>query len=210
MNISRLRIVSADIVAGLRVPISLAMLLGGGHHTLMELLGGVAVPELVLYAHPGPLRHAQRGRGRRVAGAELEQTTVGEPIAGPDNAPVGSVLYEIRVPTGDLTWLWLFDQRMFGSGRVEAVFTPRRSCIGVVLATSLALGAALSSGGDFVDINIMMLGPPGATAQEFLGRTRLPDPGTGFIEQCERYMRQFTNLGGWPPDVSMPWTRDPP
>lgn len=85
--------------------------------------------------------------------------------------------------------------------RIEAIFTPTRTCVGVVSATALALAAASCGGGEFFD-EITMLQPPEPDVRRVIERTRLADRGTTFADRCERYMRQFGHLNGWPSDVS--------
>ena len=87
---------------------------------------------------------------------------------------------------------------------VEAVFSPYRTCVGVVAATSLALAAARGSGGEFVDIEVGLLEEqPVSDPAEFIAMTRLARSGRdGFEARCEAYLRQFANLRGWPRDVS--------
>ncbi|MGW6930404.1 hypothetical protein ACWGE0_10080 [Lentzea sp. NPDC054927] len=84
--------------------------------------------------------------------------------------------------------------------RVDATFTPARTCAGVVLATALALAAAERGDGEFIDINIWMLLPPEDEPERAIERSKLPDRGQDFGQRCARYMRQFTHLEGWPPD----------
>lgn len=86
---------------------------------------------------------------------------------------------------------------------VDAVFSPTRTCVGVVLPTALSLAAADRGCGDFVDLEIRMLEPGELDPARFVGRTRLAESETGFDVQCERFMRQFTRLAGWPRDVSL-------
>ncbi|MFB4283445.1 hypothetical protein ACBJ59_49645 [Nonomuraea sp. MTCD27] len=79
---------------------------------------------------------------------------------------------------------------------IEAIFTPTRTCVGVVSATALALAAESCSGGTFVDDEIMMLQPTAPDAHRVVERTRLTHSGTTFEHCCERYMRQFEHLNG--------------
>jgi hypothetical protein len=71
-----------------------------------------------------------------------------------------------------------------------------------VIATALALTAAERGGGEFVDINIFMLLPPENDPERVIELTRLPDRGHDFGPRCERYLRQFAHLDGWPPAVA--------
>ncbi|WP_305783950.1 hypothetical protein [Symbioplanes lichenis] len=71
-----------------------------------------------------------------------------------------------------------------------------------ILAEAFALAAARLSGGELHDWEHDRL--RGITdPDEAIRLTRLP-PGAGdFGERCERYVRQFANLNGWPRDRSM-------
>jgi hypothetical protein len=56
---------------------------------------------------------------------------------------------------------------------IEAVVSPTRTCVGVVVATAVALGAAIASGGRFVDTEIGMLGRHEWDPARFIDRARL-------------------------------------
>ncbi|MET0134543.1 MAG: methyltransferase domain-containing protein [Kibdelosporangium sp.] len=76
--------------------------------------------------------------------------------------------------------------------------SPSRTCAGVVLATSLALAAALASGGEFIDDEIGMLRPPARDPRTAIARSRLTTPSSDLVAASEVYMRQFPHLRGWP------------
>lgn len=86
--------------------------------------------------------------------------------------------------------------------RIEAVVSPTRTCVGVVLATAVALGAAVAGGGEFVDMEIVMLDGVAWDPDRFIELARLPDGIGDFAARCEQFMRQFPQLGGWPRDRS--------
>ena len=88
-------------------------------------------------------------------------------------------------------------------GVVDAVFSPTRTCAGVVLATVLSLAAAHHGCGQFVDLQIRMLESAEPDPEAFVARTKLAELGTGFDARCELFMRQFQRLNGWPQDVSL-------
>jgi hypothetical protein len=82
--------------------------------------------------------------------------------------------------------------------RIEAIVSPARTCVGVVLATAIALGAASASGGDFIDMEIVMLDEVSWDPAEFTELARLTDGAGDFAARCEQFMRQFPRLNGWP------------
>ena len=57
--------------------------------------------------------------------------------------------------------------------------------------------------GEFLDLEIRMIDPLESEPSIFTQCTRLKERGTDFDLQCERYLRQFTRLDGWPRDVSL-------
>jgi hypothetical protein len=68
----------------------------------------------------------------------------------------------------------------------------------VVLATAIALGAASASGGEFVDMEIVMLDGVAWDPARFIELARLTDGAGDFDARCEQFMRQFPHLNGWP------------
>jgi hypothetical protein len=108
--------------------------------------------------------------------------------------------FDVRlVGCGDLAWLNVCEFE----GVVEAVFSPSRTCVGVVLATALSLAIAERARGDFVDNQIRMLDPGVSDPEAFVERTKLAEEGTDLDAQCELFMRQFARLEGWPQDVTL-------
>lgn len=98
-------------------------------------------------------------------------------IGGP--IPAGSVHFAIEVPdTGDGVKLIVFDEQahQVGSARC-AVFSPYRTCVGVVVAAGLALAVARLSGGRYVDEDIGMLTEPEHDPDRVIDRTRLSSNG---------------------------------
>jgi hypothetical protein len=166
---------SVDLVATLCRPVSLNAVVETARETLSTLLGGSAVPAFEV-----------------AADSEYRQgaTVIGGPIVS------GVVGFEIAVPaTGDGVRLMVVDH---GDER-RAVFSPDRTCVGVAVATGLALAAARLGHGEFLDYEIFMLTPPVHDPGQVVSRTRLVDGGGDFGARCERYLRQFPDLNGWPP-----------
>ncbi|GAB3980501.1 hypothetical protein V1634_15125 [Plantactinospora veratri] len=196
---------SVDLAATLARPTTLAALLAGTRRTLTELLGPVPAPELDLVADRRYVQGQRVDPGRRLDPAELAGTSIGDPIPAESATSPGTAHYEIDVPaSGDGVWLTVIDHLPEAGGGVEAVFSPYRTCVGVVLATALALTGAELTGGEFVDEQIRMLRPGPTAPRRFVAATRLaPPPDDDFAAACERYLRQFPTLDGWPRSRSM-------
>lgn len=189
---------SVDIKATLPAPIALDAVLATARETMAELLGLPSAPALTVFAD----RRYRQGRpvaeGHRLDGADLAAATLGR-------RPADLGFFEIEVDlTGDRAWLNVLDyadtdEPEDDSYPIEAVFSPYRTCVGVVTAASLALAVALRTGGDFVDDEIRMLEPAVSDPRAVIERTRLnsasPDD---LAARAERYMRQFSRLSGWP------------
>ena len=136
---------------------------------------------------------------------DLASTMIGEPIPPDDGKIAGSVVFEVDLVGGtDRAYVMVIDlagvQGM--EPRVEAVVSPTRTCVGVVLATAIALGAASASGGEFIDAEIVMLDGISWDPARFIELARLTDGAGGFEARCEQFMRQFPSLNGWPKDRS--------
>lgn len=195
---------SVDLEATVARPISLAELVTAARATLAELLGITTTPELSVVTD----RRYEQGRrvdsGRRLDAADLRATTIGDRIDRLPNGMPGSVHLEIDVPGfEDRVWLLVMDHEPETDGGPEAVFSPYRTCVSVVVALSLALAVADLTGGQFTDDQIRLLRPGHSDPRQVVTATRLPPEPGEFAERCERYLRQFAHLGGWPRDVSM-------
>ncbi|SCL35187.1 hypothetical protein GA0074692_4027 [Micromonospora pallida] len=196
---------SVDLEASLPTPIPLAAVMTTARGTLAELLGVDTTPELSVIVD----RRYEQGRrmtvGRQLGEAELLSATIGHPIdPDPDGSP-GSIHYEIDISgSNDGLWLMVIDHEPEAGGEVEAVFSPYRTCVSVVVATAMALAVADLAGGEFIDEQIQMLRPGHTDPRHVVTATRLPPGQDGFATGCERYLRQFPHLDGWPRDVSMP------
>ncbi|MGC4763098.1 hypothetical protein ACLQ20_09625 [Micromonospora sp. DT46] len=196
---------SIDLEASVPSPVLLADVLIAARSTLAELLGVDATPELSMIVD----RRYEQGRrvsaGRRLGEAQLLSTTIGDPIEPESNGSPGSIHYEIDISgCNDGIWLMVIDHAPVAGGEVEAVFSPYRTCVSVVVATAMALAVAALGGGEFIDEQIQMLRPGHTDPRHVVTVTRLPHEPGDFAQRCERYLRQFPHLEDWPRSVSMP------
>lgn len=198
---------SVDLEATLREPVTLAALIERAYAVLSDLLGIITVPNLAVFVD----RRYQKGirvvPGRCLGAAELAATVIGGPIAQDVTGLSGSIHFEIDVrATGDGVRLMVLDyhDEHFGEfrGYRHAVFSPCRTCVGVTVATGLALAAAQLACGEYLDEEIRMLRPEARVPGQVIDRTRLPEGSGDFAAQCEKYLRQFPDLNGWPRDRS--------
>jgi hypothetical protein len=192
---------SVELVASLGKPVTLDAVLRSGRQVVSDLLGAAA-PDLVVFADRRYHQGERTDDGRRLTTAELKETVVGNRIPPAADGLVGSLHFDIDVPaTGDGVFLMVVDHQGDGldDGR-HAVFTPYRTCVGVAVAVSLALATAGLAGGRYVDEQIGMVTPAEDEPDEVINRTRLAERGQDFAFQCERYLRQFPHLNGWPRD----------
>lgn len=171
---------------------------------MAELLGVHSVPELSIAADS---RYEQGRRvtiGRQLSWAELDSTTIGEPLEPESDTEPGSLHYDIDISgCHDGLWLMVIDHQPEYGSEIEAVFSPYRTCVSVVVATALALTVAELAGGKFTD-EIHMLQPHSSDPRHVITTTHLPRTVHEFPAACERWLRQFPNLRDWPSNVSMP------
>ena len=182
---------SVDLEVVLSRPVRLGELIDHGRRVLAELLGGDA-PELVV-------RDGARADRPLMSTAETAGIVLGQPV--PDNDH-----FRVDVPaTGDQVHVMAIDHADIDPEMGwEAVFSPSRSCVGVAVATGLALATAQVSEGRYVDGQIRMVPYDLGDPDIVIARTRLRAPVGDFDMRCEQYLRQFPHLGGWPRDRSAP------
>ena len=188
---------SVDLEATMEKAVALADVLSEAREILSVLLNVAAVPDLVVFADREYQQGRRVGQGRRLETAEQAGIMIGMPLSE------GTVHFEIDLPrTGDGVWLMVVDGETegWGNGR-DAVFSPYRTCVGVALASGLALATARLAEGRYIDEQIGMISGQ-HDPDQVISRTRLPEPGQDFTIQCERYLRQFSHLNGWPKDRS--------
>lgn len=199
---------SVDLAATLRQPITLAAMLERTRTILSDLLGIARVPDLEIFVDRQYQQGVRTTPGRCLDAAELAAAVIGDPIA-PDATDLDDgAHFEIDVPTtGDQVRLMVIDlhDEEFGEDRLHrhALFSPCRSCVGVAVATCLALAVAQLARGEYLDDEICMLRPGVRETDRVIDRTRLSEGGSDFAAQCEKYLRQFPDLNGWPPARSV-------
>jgi hypothetical protein len=188
---------SVDLEVTMVKPVALADVLSEAQTVLSVLLNVAAVPALAVFTDREYQEGRRLGQGHRLETAEQADIILGVPL------PEGEAHFEIDLPeTGDGVWLMVIDAETagWGTGR-EAVISPYRTCVGVALAAGLALATARLTEGRYVDEQIGMIRGL-QEPDQVISRTRLPERGDDFAIQCERYLRQFPHLNGWPVDRS--------
>lgn len=200
---------SVDLVATMPRPVALDVLVAAAREAMADLLCLPAAPVMTVFADRRYDQGHRTDPGRRLSAADLAAQLVGGPVPAPRARRPSSRHFKFEVgETGDGAHLMVADfSELPGIGapgdEVEAVFSPTRTCAGVVVASALALAAARHSDGIFIDAEIRMLDPMEIVPEIVITRTALAERGTDFATQCERYMRQFGRLNGWPRDVSL-------
>lgn len=187
----------------MRRPFGLDALVKTSQGILVELLGVEVAPPVEVFAGRRYREGHRVDAGRRLARRELATELVGDHISGPLHRR-STLHFEFDIPsTGDCARLMVIDRSEDVTEPVSGVFSPTRTCVGVVVATALALAAAVQGAGEFIDDEIKMLRPPVTDPRRVIERTRLPGRETDFAGRCERYLRQYPQLDGWPPDISL-------
>lgn len=183
---------SVDLCATVQEPISLATVVSAANAAMRNLLHLESVPAIAVFAAPRYEQGRQIDPGQLCSGETLASDTIGGRMSAGN--------YDFHLADrADLARFFVAQDE----GMVDAVFSPTRTCVGVVLATALSLAAADHGCGEFLDLEIRMIDPIVSEPSIFAHSTRLKEPGTDFDLQCERYLRQFTRLNGWPRDVSL-------
>jgi hypothetical protein len=177
--------VSVDLEATLRKPITLAAMREQARTILSDLLGAATVPDLAIFADRQYRQGVRTDPGRCLDAAELTATAIGGPIAPDETGVSASIDFEIDVPA------------------TGALYSAPVGRVGVTVAIGLTLAVAQLADGDYLDEQIRMLRPEVREPMQVISRTRLPEDASEFTTQCEKYLRQFPSLNGWPRDCSM-------
>jgi hypothetical protein len=134
--------------------------------------------------------------------------TVGAGLVGPEHARYGPE-YQLEVGDGG-------DGARFQVGAYPAyphfgdpaltvlICTPHRTCVGVTVAAAITLAAATLGGGQIDECQLRLF--PVADPVQATHALRLNDPGTGFVDQCVRFVRAIDALNGWPSAVDLAWS----
>ncbi|MEE1758746.1 hypothetical protein [Streptomyces sp. SP18BB07] len=199
---------SVDLVATMRVPVPVDGLVATARETLARLLGMGTLPVIHVIADRVFDQGCLVDEGRRLGPRELGAVLVGACGAGsPTERDLAFRVAGAQDTVGLIMWdpCEPADQEARQEHRepVHAVFSPTRTCVGVVTATALALAAGSLGGGEF-GAEISMLESAESDPARMIELTRLRDRGDDFPARCERFMRQFTRLNGWPRDVRLP------
>jgi hypothetical protein len=173
--------VSWSIDGSIRRPIEVSALLQHTRAVLRELLATDEVPELSSNA---PM---------------VTIETTGTDIA-----------FTVCLPTGDgaeVDTLELLDHSSDQDAETMFVTVTSRyrveiTCVSVVLCIAIALAAADLGGGAFFDENRGIVWPLIYDPREVIAKTGLAPGDLGFLDRCERYLRQFEHLDGWPRTVT--------
>lgn len=144
----------------------------------------------------------------------LENLIVGGPLSR-DSDDGDSPAFTIHIDgLADAAWLMITDHADDDDLRPQIMgnVSPQRTCVGVVLALAVVLGIGIASDGKLhEDWQIPMtdfVEEPVDDPERFIELTRASSSGSrhdeAFAARCERFLRQFPRLGGWPRDVSLP------
>lgn len=196
---------SVDVVGVLAKPVSLASVLERTVEALKALLGLDVVPELAVIDGWHVKEHLRVSSGQLLDAKSLEAMVIGDRIPAAAGEMAGSLTFEVDlVGVKDRAFVMVTDLTVVEAVEpcIEAIVSPTRTCVGVVLATAVALGAAIASDGEFVDIEIVMLDGVAWEPAHFIELARLTEGVGDFGERCEQFMRQFPHLEGWPKDRS--------
>ncbi|WP_328835092.1 hypothetical protein [Streptomyces europaeiscabiei] len=204
---------SVDFVGTMHAPVPLDALVATTRETLVRLLGLRTVPVIDVIADRRFDQGSLVDAGRCLRGQELGGVLVGERVPGLSAEDPGERDFAFCVAgSRDMVRLMMFDPHVHlghdgphdKREPVEAVFSPARTCVGVVTAAALALAAGSLGDGEFIDAEVSLLQVPESNPARMIELTRLPDLGDDFAARCERFMRQFARLNGWPRDVRLP------
>ena len=197
---------SVDLVAELPGRVSLAAVLDQARDVLRTLLGLDSEPPALAVSNGWRVENHWVSSGRPLSPQDLANTIIGERIPPGDGEMAGgSVTFWVDLAgSKDRALVRVCDltgtpgTEPSTEPRIEAVVSPARTCVGVVLATAIALGAASASGGNFIDMEIVMLDGVSWDPARFIELAHLTH-GAGDLEaRCEQFMRQFPRLNGWP------------
>jgi len=191
--------VSVDLSATINQPFDLDRFVSTAQTTLGQLTG-TAPPDLQTISG----RIYRRGqlvepgavvpRGSATTLGDRDDPSLSEPVSGR-----GYLVLKPDSLTDEVFFFVHDGRRHLPSEPLRAVFSPARTPVGVTLATSAAIAAAIEGRGELIDLEIRFVEPPVADPMEFVKMTMLPPREKPFGEACLDWVRQFENLEGWPP-----------
>ncbi|MDA0636468.1 hypothetical protein OUY22_23880 [Nonomuraea sp. MCN248] len=180
--------------------------------TMKSLLEMSAVPTMAIGVGREYQEGTPRSMGRALNDNELHALMIGGSIPSePTDDLGGSLFFEVEIAGHrDRAWLHIFDNPWLpefdDEGTlpvVEAIISPTRTVVGVVVSLSVALGVAIASAGRVVQDEIKVMSSDLDDFESFIAEYGLKGGGGNFVDRCEHFLRQFPQLNGWPLDVSM-------
>lgn len=179
---------------------SVATLVTTTREILTELLGGCPVPAIAVMTDRRHVPDGETAWDRVLAPAEREAVIVGADLVGPEYYRSGP---DYRLVVGDdndgasfHASAYPADPEYDEPARTVLWCDPDRTCVGVAVAAAITLAAAIRGGGqiDECQLDLFPVVDPHAATRAL----RLPDAGTGFVDQCVRFVRAIDALNGWP------------
>ncbi len=147
--------------------------------------------------------------GRRLSSSDLAETRIPSDFRDVVANDVGKrvAVYEVGLAGyQERTLFWIFgwapgDQEPGPS--VDVSCSPTRTCVGVVMALSVALAVAKQCEGLFVDESMILLDRPAPTSPlEFVELTNARRPSAqNFVDGCVTFLRSLPAMTGWPSDA---------
>ncbi|MGI5268601.1 hypothetical protein ACQEUU_05575 [Nonomuraea sp. CA-218870] len=180
--------------------------------TMKSLLEMSVVPAMAIVVDREYQQGIPRSMGRALNDNELHALIIGESIPRePTDDLGGSLFFEVEIAGHrDQAWLHIFDNPWFlefddegALPAIEAIVSPTRTVVGVVVSLSVALGVAIASAGRVVQDEIKLMPSDFDDFESFIAEYGLKGGGGNFVDRCERFLRQFPQLNGWPRVVSM-------
>jgi hypothetical protein len=192
--------VSVDLSATISQPFDLDTFVSATQTTLGQLTGTLP-PDLVVIAgrtyrqgqlvDPG----AEVPRGSATTLGDPDDVSLGEPVSGRGYF----VLRLDGLP--DEVFFFVYDGRKYRpADPLVANFSPSRTPVGVTVAISATIAAAIEGQGELIDLNIRFLESPVADPRQFVELTKLRPGDKPFRNACLDWVRQFDRLEGWPPE----------
>ncbi|MGW4463177.1 hypothetical protein [Micromonospora sp. NPDC004704] len=195
---------SVELQAAMPVAFPVVALVTTTREVLTELLGGCSVPAIAVRTD----RRYEQGElvdpGRVLTPAEQETTIVGADLVGPDYARSGPFYRLVVGDEDDGASFYVsaypaypeFDE----PARIILLCIPDRTCVGVAVGAATTLAAAIRGGGQIEECQLDLF--PVVDPRAAIQALRLPDAGTGFVDQCVRFVRAIKPLNGWPSTVN--------